>query len=73
MEQCQILKARCAARELFEIMSAAYWAEGFNREHLLRPFVLEDELRILAAALGFDLMPKHCPLTETISHAEVAQ
>ena len=73
MEQCQILKARGAARELFEIMNAAYWAEGFNREHLLRPFVLEDELRILADAIGFDLTPRHCPLTETFPHAEAAQ
>lgn len=73
MEQRQILTARGAARELFEIMSAAYWAEGLNREHLLRPFVLEDELRILADAIGFELTPKQCPQGKIILHAEVSQ
>ncbi len=69
IELQELCNAKAAAGSLFGMLSASWWGSedpGLNAR-------VEDDLREIANIHGFDLTPRHCPLTETISHAEAAQ
>lgn len=70
MDENRIQDAECHASRVAKKMVGAFWSDS-NREYLVEQAV--EDLKKLAIAFGFDLTPRHCPLTETISHAEAAQ
>lgn len=56
MAKKELLDAHIAARYISERMNAAFWCAAHSREFLISD--LPDELRKLAAAMGYDIVKK---------------